>query len=122
GSGQAAWYIGDFPLNAHVETPQKVAGYNLTVTRTPWLYGASVSWNRGALKVEAGADNPFSRHPVYKYAMSTPVYRFDNTEYSATDRRSVYIKVAWSVDFGKKIKHDTPSIDRNIDSGILKPH
>lgn len=122
GSGQMAWYIGDFAINARVETPQKVAGYNLTVMRSPWLYGVSVSWNRGALLVEAGADNPFSRHPVYKYSMSTPVYRFDNTEYSPTDRRSAYIKVAWSVDFGKKIKHDTPTIDRNIDSGILKAH
>lgn len=122
GSGQASWYVGDFALNARVETPQKIAGYNLTVMRSPWLYGVSVSWNSGALLVEAGADNPFSRHPVYKYSMSTPAYRFDNTEYSPTDRRSAYIKVAWSVDFGKKIKHDTPTIDRNIDSGILKAH
>lgn len=120
GTAQAAWYAGDFALNLRVATPQKIAGYNLQVVRTPWLYGASVSWSRGALRIEAGTDNPFSRHPVSRYSLSAPVYRFDKQTYSVADRRSAYLKVAWSVDFGKKIKHDATSVDRNISSGILK--
>lgn len=120
GSGQASWYTGDFSVSARIESPQKTAGYNLAVMRTPWLYGVSVSWNQGPFKAEAGTDNPFSRHYVYRSSMTTPVYRFDRQTHSVTERRSAYIKVAWSIDFGKKIKHDTPSIDRNINSGILK--
>lgn len=119
-SGQASWYLGAFAVNGRVETPQKTAGYNLYVVRSPWLYGISVSWSRGALRLEAGADNPFSRRPVYRQTLSTSVYRFDNTTYSVTDRRSAYVKVAWSVDFGKKTGHDQVTVDRSISSGILK--
>lgn len=119
-SGQASWYLGAFALNGRVETPQKIAGYNLCVVRSPWLYGMSVSWSRGALRLEAGTDNPFSRRPVYRQTLSTPLYRFDNTIYSVTDRRSAYVKVAWSFDFGKKTSHDKVSVDRSISTGILK--
>ena len=119
-SGQAAFYFGDFAYNVRFETPRKFAGYDLTVTRTPWVYGLSVSWSRNAFRIEAGADNPFFRRPIYRKALNTDVYQFDKTSYSPLDRSSAYVKVAWSVDFGKKTKHDTPNVDRSINSGILK--
>lgn len=120
-SGQAAYYFGDFACNVRCETPRKFAANDLTVTRTPWLYGISLSWSRNALQIEAGTDNPFSRRPLYRTALNTDIYHFAKTSYSPLNRSSAYVKVVWSVDFGKKIKHDTRNVDRSIDSGILKP-
>lgn len=119
-SGQASYYFGDFACNARFDTPRKYAAYDLTVTRTPWMYGLSVSWRRNALLIEAGADNPFFRRPEYRSTLCTGVYSFDKSSYSPLNRSSAYVKVSWSVDFGKKTKHDTPNVDRNISSGILK--
>lgn len=121
GAGQAYWYAGDLCFSARIESPQKMAGYNLEVTRTPWHYSLSVSWTKGPFKAEAGADNPFSRHPFYKEFLSTAVYSSERQSLSITDRHSAYIRIAWTVDFGKKIKHDKPAVDRSINSGILKP-
>lgn len=119
-SSQASWYFSDFALNLRIETPQKQAGYDLTVVKTPWLYGLSLSWNKKALRIEAGTDNPFSHRPVYRTQLSTPQYSLDKTEYSPINRRTAYIKATWYVDFGKKVSHDTPAVDRTINSGILK--
>ena len=121
-NGLMAYYFGDFACNLLFETPRKVAGYDLTVTRTPWKYGLSLSWSRDALRIEAGADNLFSRRPVYRQMLNTPIYGFEKSMYSPADRRAAYVKVSWSLDFGKKTKHETPDVDRTIGSGILRAH
>jgi len=121
GSAQFSCYLGNVAINGRVETPVTIAGYDLAVTRTPWLYGLTVSWTWKSLRIEAGTDNPFSRRPVYSQTLRTPEYDYDNSSYSPRDRRSAYVKVAWSIDFGKKTSRDKINVDRNIDSGILKP-
>ncbi len=120
GSAQAAYYLGDFSINAHVETPVKATGYNLETVRTPWLYGLSVSWGWKSLRVEAGTNNPFSRRPLYRYSLDTQEYRFHNAYYTPADRTSAYIKLNWSLDFGKKASRDSRNIDRSISTGILR--
>lgn len=120
-SAQASYYIGDFALTGNVETPTKIVGYNLTETRTPWLYGFSVSWNRSSLRIEAGAHNLFSRRPVYRQVLNTPQYVSENECVNCTDKSSAYVKVLWSVDFGKKISHDKRNIDRTISTGVIMP-
>lgn len=119
-SADVAWYMGDFALNASVETPQKIAGYDRIVTRTIWNYKLSLSWTHNKLRAEAGTHNLFMRHPYYTRTLSTPAYDFRNTSYSPSDRSMAYVKLAWSLDFGKKTSHDKNNVDRNIGSGILR--
>ncbi len=117
---RVAYYIGDFAINAWCTTPRTSAGYDRVVTRTIWDFGITGNWSRGNLRIEAGFCNPFLRHPHHTSDLSTPQYRFHNTQYSPNDRQSAYIKAAYTVDFGKKTKHDTPNIDKSIGSGILR--
>mgnify|MGYP003214076935 CR=1 FL=1 len=117
---RASWYVGAFALNAYAATPQKMAGYDRSVTRTIWDYGMSGSWSRGALRLEAGFCNPFYRHPGVRSWIDTPQYRSESRLYTPSSRQSAYIKAAYTVDFGKKTRHDTNNVDKTIGSGIQR--
>lgn len=120
GNLQAAYYIGDFSINARMETPVKMAGYDRNIVKSPWIYGMSVSWSHKAFRAEAGTNNPFSKHPVYKYTLDSPEYRYSGTTFSPADRASAYVKLSWSLDFGKKTSRDNLSIDRSISTGVIR--
>jgi len=121
GSAQLSYYIGAFSINGNVESPYKVIGYDLVETTTPWTYGLSVSWSHKGLRIEAATNNLFSRKPVYKQSFANAAYRFKNTSFDMTDHQSAYIKVYWTLDFGKKTSHDKRNIDRAISTGVIKP-
>ncbi|MDE6097185.1 MAG: hypothetical protein K2G52_13465 [Muribaculaceae bacterium] len=120
GSAQAAYYFGDFSLNANLETPHKTAGYDLKVTKTPWLYGLHVSWSKKGLHLGAGVNNFFQTDSKYHTRLDTGIYKYMETAASHLSSLSAYLKIGWSIDYGKKTKHDTRDIDKNIQSGILK--
>lgn len=117
---RASWYVGAFALNAYAATPQKMAGYDRSVTRTIWDYGMSGSWSRGALRLEAGFCNPFYRHPGVRSWIDTPQYRSESRLYTPSSRQSAYIKASYTVDFGKKTRHDSQDVDKTIGSGIQR--
>lgn len=116
----AAYYVGDFSINLNAATPQKVAGYDCRRTRTIWELGASVSWTKKALRVEVGTNNPFIKNSRYKSVITTPFYYQKIYSHSPKDACSVYAKLSYSIDFGKKTQHDKPNIDKKIVSGMLQ--
>lgn len=117
---RASWYLGAFALNAYAATPQKMAGYDRSVIRTIWDYGISGSWSKGTLRLEAGFCNPFYRHPRIQAWIDTPQYRSESRQYSPSNRQSAYIKASYTVDFGKKTRHDSQDVDKTIGSGIQR--
>lgn len=117
---QAAYYIGDFSINIRMETPVKMSGYDRKTVKSPWRYGLSVSWSHKALRAEAGTNNPFSKHPVYKYTLDSPEYRYSGTTFTPAERASAYIKLSWSFDFGKKTSRDNLSVNRTISTGVIR--
>ncbi len=120
GNVQAAYYIGDFSINIRMETPVKMSGYDRKTVKSPWRYGLSVSWSHKALRAEAGTNNPFSKHPVYKYTLDSPEYRYSGTTFTPAERASAYIKLSWSFDFGKKTSRDNLSVNRTISTGVIR--
>lgn len=115
-----SWYLGAFALSAYMATPQKMAGYDRTITRTVWDYGISGSWSKGAFRLEGGFSNPFYRHPRYRSWTDTPQYRSESVQYSPVNRQSAYLKASYTFDFGKKTRHDSGNVDKSINSGILR--
>lgn len=86
----------------------------------PWLYGLHVSWSKKRLQLGAGVNNFFPTDSKYHTHLDTGIYKYTETSASHLSSFSAYIKIGWSIDFGKKTKHDTRNIDKNIQSGILK--
>lgn len=86
----------------------------------PWLYGLHVSWSKTGLQLGAGVNNFFPTDSKYHTHLDTGIYKYTETSASHLSSFSAYIKIGWSIDYGKKTKHDSRNIDKNIQSGILK--
>ena len=114
------WYVGAFVFSGFMTAPQKTAGYDLRTTRTIWDFGLTAGWSYRALRLEGTIRNPFLRHPVYTHTLMSPVYSSRVTQFSPSDRQSLAIKAAYTLDFGKKTSHDNPAVDRSVSSALLR--
>ena len=52
--------------------------------------------------------------------MTQNAYHYKNTLTSRTFQQTAYIKLAYTFDFGKKTSRESNSVDRSINSAILK--
>lgn len=115
-----SWYFRDFALMAYARSPRKDFESDMAVFHGVWEYGLSLGWSRKAFKAEIGARNPFYRYPVGTTALFSPIFSYDETRHSAADSQTTYLKISYSLDFGKKTSHASHSVDKSINSGILR--
>ena len=69
---------------------------------------------------EVGTDNPFTRHNRYHERADYGVYRFNNVTTSRVNQQTGWVKLAYTIDFGKKTQKDWNDVNRTINSAILK--
>ena len=119
GNIKVIYYLKDFAFNIYYKTPTKTLS-NLIETTAPASFGATVSYARGDFRAEVGTNNPFMRNAEYKYRYVNDIYRYDNTVRSKTASQTAYVKLAYTIDFGKKTSRDRNNVNRTIDSAILK--
>lgn len=70
--------------------------------------------------MEVGVTNPFSTNFREKSIMDREIYRYQNRMLAKPDRFAGYVKLAYTFDFGKKTFRENNSVDRSINSAILK--
>lgn len=117
---QADYYWKDFSFGIYGRTRSKVMDSDLICVTTPAKYGISASWSYNGWYIEAGAENPFTKHCDYEYSLNADVYGYRKTLSSRINQQTGYIKVAYSLDFGKKTSRDSRDVNTNINSAILK--
>ena len=120
GSLQVNYYWKDFSVSAYGKSTEKYLLDDLTTQFQPMGYGVFAGWSRGNWRVEAGADNFFTKHRRFKNHQEVGPYRWNQVFTGPTYQRTGYVKVAYSFDFGKKTSRDNRNINTNIDSAILK--
>ena len=84
-------------------------------------YGMAVGWSGYGLKTEIGARNVFSKSKPYHQYYDYGCYAFDSWNHSDAYGPQVYLKLSYSFDFGRKIKHEQVSQGNVPQSGILRP-
>ena len=68
-----------------------------------------------------GVSNPFYNARCYRFTLDDDVYSLRSSSTSKGDRMTGYVKVAYTFDFLKKVKHDAKQdVDTKINSAILK--
>ena len=110
----------DFSVNIYGKASNYQLNYNLSYIREPITYGASVSWSHKGWYLEAGTENPFTKHARYKEHADYGVYKYNQVQTSRINQQTGYVKVAYTFDFGRKTSRDKNDVDRNINSAIMK--
>lgn len=117
----AAYYLKDFAFTAGYRSKYKNSSYFSAEEITiPANLNLSVSYSHGDFRAEVGTNNPFMRRVKYKYELATDAYRYTNYAISKTASQTAYVKLAYTIDFGKKTSRDKNNVNRTIDSAILK--
>lgn len=114
------YYWNDFSLSLHGRTGKRNITEEAIVINEDPIYDASISWHHGNWYAEMGANNFFTRNNEKRRETISDVYRKTSYLFNRDNQRSAYIKIAYSFDFGKKIERSKTSIDKSINSAILK--
>ena len=115
------YFLKDFSINLFGKIPtEKIETTTLIVTKSPATYGASVSWSHKGWYIEAGTENPFTKHSRYREHADYGVYQYNQVQTSRIYQRTGYMKLAYTFDFGRKTSRDKNDVDRSINSAIMK--
>lgn len=115
------YFMGPLAINAFVKTQERALEQStLAFVKVPASYGMSLRYSAKNWMAEVGTDNPFSRNLRYRASAAYGVYSFSQEQQSRIYQQTAYVKLAYTLDFGKKTKHETDEIDRQINSAILK--
>lgn len=122
---QGAADLNYFWKNLSVNVYGKAATRQMSVwmlnhKQSPVVYGLSVGWAWKQWNIEAGTENPFTKHSYYKEYGNYGVYQYDKRYSSRINQQTGYVKLSYTVDFGKKVSREAANINKKINSAILK--
>lgn len=115
------YFIKSFAFNVYAKTPQKILNKTtLAFMKIPVSYGISIRYSGKNWMTEVGTENIFSKHIRYKEYADYSIYKYNQIQTSRIYQQTAYIKLSYTFDFGKRTDRETNSIDKNINSAILK--
>jgi hypothetical protein len=108
------YFVGDFSLNFKGSTVQRGLNSQFCYTVTPANMQLSVAWTHGNWRVDAWAKS-LSRQTI-RQNISTLYYQMCQ---QTNGRFCGMIKVAYTLEFGRKVQRERSKADTSIDSNIL---
>lgn len=118
---QANYFIKSFTLSTWSKSTEKTLdSRKLAVMKSPALYGISLRYNKANWMAEMGTENPFTHKNNYREYSCTNAYQYEQSRTSRIYQQTAYVKLAYTFDFGKKTSREFNSVDRSINSAILK--
>ena len=114
------YYWKDFSFNLHGQTQSKILNATKVYEWQDGDFGLSAAWHHANWTVEAGANNPFFTYSKTRNFLYSNVYSYDRQIYSRLNQPTGYVKVAYTVDFGKQTSKDYRNVNTTINSAILK--
>ena len=113
----------DFSLNLYGSAETSQANiWTFIHKRVPMTYGAVLSWSHKGWYTEIGTNNPFTKHSHYKEYVNLDIYQYNQVQTSRINQQTGYIKVAYTLDFGRKTTREKNDVDRKINSAIIKSY
>lgn len=115
------YYWKEFSLNLSMHSPLVSLNKETFIAeKMPFTHRLGVSWHRKSWMLEAGTDNPFTKHCRYRSYADFGIYNFEQTQTSRIYQQTAYLKVAYTLDFGRKTERTKKDVDTTINSAILK--
>lgn len=121
GSLDVNYFLKSFVVNAYIRTQEKSIQRNtLAYMSIPSSHGFSIRYNSKKWMAEVGTENPFTKHARYRKYADYEVYKYNQVQDSRIYQQTGYIKLAYTFDFGKNISREDNSVNKSINSAILK--
>lgn len=88
------------------------------------IAASSIGYENAMLTVDIKkgytTENPFTRHSYHKENSNYTVYQYNKRYNSRLDQQTGYVKLSYTVDFGKKVSRESGNVNKTINSAILK--
>lgn len=110
------YYLHDFSFGVSGITCQRILDNNYSVSSIPCQYRFNLGWNHRNWYIGMWTNNIFNKAHSDKH-INVGFYNMEQTTWT---KRYVTVKLAYTFDFGKKVKREQRKIDTSIDSNILK--
>lgn len=121
GTADLNYFWKNFSVNLYGKASTKqMSVWTLTHEQSPVTYGLSAGWTWKNWNIEAGTENPFTRHSYHKENSDYTVYQYSKRYNSRLDQQTGYVKLSYTVDFGKKVSRESGNVNKIINSAILK--
>lgn len=114
------YYLKNFIFNIYLKSSVRELEMGPIMTYNPPKYGASIQWSRNGWYIEGGVNTLFVKRCEAENRIPHPSYKSENTLYSRNNQNFGYIKVSYSLNFGKNVDKEQRRINTNIDTGVLK--
>lgn len=113
-------FAGDFAFKPYLHFGKKsLDEASFVVSKTPINYGMSCSYSKGNFYAELQVVSPFKKQEK-RYWLDLPIYSYTKNIKDQTATQYANIKVAYSLDFGRKTKKVEKDISKNINSSLLR--
>ena len=117
---EAGYYLGDFSLSASTQTARKDLMGCQERVHLPFLYDLSAEWSHGNLAVIVTARNLFIQGNKRTRSLLASNYQCYEHNVSERDNSFASVKVAYSLDYGKKVNHSPKYESKVAESSILR--
>lgn len=120
-NGTAAAFVSwkDWSVNISVRSRQKVFSQVLSWQEYPFRYNLSLAWHRAGWSIEAGADNLFMKDVKVSNVTDAGVYGSCKDIYDELNGQSGYVKVACTLDFGRKTSRSANDVSKTIGTSMM---
>lgn len=79
-------------------------------------------WDWSNWRLEASIHNPFTKYAISEHWMDYGCFNMNTKKYDLAGGRSMSIKVVFNIGYGKKSKPESHSVQRVLNSAILKSY
>lgn len=110
----------DFAFNIYATSSSRGLSSNPAYTKEYSEYGTSLSYNHKGWNAEIGTENPFSKNCRNNEYADFGIYKYNLTKTSRIYQQTGYIKLAYTIDFGRKTSRTYEKVNTNVNSAILK--
>lgn len=120
GTAVINYYVGDFSFGASILTPSRNLIDSQINRKTFWRYQLSAMWKHGNWAIETNANNLFMMKNHIVDELSASYYSYKQTDQSRSFNQYATLKIAYSLDYGKKTSKTPDYEHKNSESAILK--
>lgn len=120
GDMQIDYYYKNFSCGVFLQSKNKWIDFNLVHWTSPAKYGGYINWSHKNWYAECGVSNPFIKHTAQTSVLDRNIYSYTNVIENRLNKSYGYIKLTYTLDFGKKVNKDRADVNSTINSAILK--